>query len=823
MDAVMSGQAAAMALIEGNDCSVVHSVEPERRRKINVGAINYLFAGALDVLYFKRISLDEAYQRFFAEVRTDESLRLTLILLDDFESVELRLEAARELAQTIAGKDTRDRVENILCTDPLPKNANIDHALQLAKDFSELVVFLSRIRSNQPHIRRIREEWEALPNEVFKDPRARMQFFADATKKGVFRTLVNAASQDISTMSGAIMDSLILLKDLPNSRSIVTQWTKSLKGHPLDIGRLVETIAVEERLADKTSPKQGIQPPDGYGAYQNVLAQQDAIRAQLRAGNIRLARRYMDELMAVQRESGGAEFAAMTLCKLAQEANSCGQYSLQLEWAKTATEIRPEDPVAYGHLADAYMFLNRFDDALIALKRIEEFGDRRFAETVSAGILRSQGRLDEALVAFDILKDKFGRDPNNTFAWNGYAEVLRDMWHFDRSLAAYEETIAIYPGNAITQCGRAAVLSELGRLAEAEAAYDEVIQGDCNEVVAFIGKASVLKKAGNLEKALAILEQTNDKTPNAIAMAGKANILRLMRRFDDALQILNDAQRRFPYEPSLIGETAELFRDQGKLEEALAKYLEGTKRFPSNSRLSNGLANIYKEGGDLKEALRVYDDNVSRFPYDIVSKSGRADLLKRLGDFDNAMRVYDDIMMRWPEWVGAKHSKAAILVVLEKYREAENLLSEEEPSTIDDWIASHVRGMILLKRNLVDEAIAHFASGLKRVPFTRERVYFQNALAAGYLRKKEFTKASDVLGRPAEAISKVLLFHAFAASGETKQASNILVAVQFRGSAKIIDLTNEIARRYHVHTETPKYDENWIFDRECEAILLEAA
>ncbi len=51
MDAVVSGQAAALALIEGNDCFVVHSTDPEKRTRVDIGALKYLFAGALDILF----------------------------------------------------------------------------------------------------------------------------------------------------------------------------------------------------------------------------------------------------------------------------------------------------------------------------------------------------------------------------------------------------------------------------------------------------------------------------------------------------------------------------------------------------------------------------------------------------------------------------------------------------------------------------------------------------------------------------------------------------------------------------------------------------
>ena len=824
MDAVVSGQAAALAVIEGEDCSVVRLHDAEVTQEINVGALRNVFSGASDILYLRRTSREEAKRQLLAKIDQDDALRLTLILLDSSEEASIRTEAAIELETIFDNPGSREYVENTLYCTTFPRSFQLGEAIRIAEDFSKVHGVLIELDRSQSNIGRVRGAWDRLPQELFESKERKDRFFAKATKQGVFRIISNALEKGGNAINSAILQSLPLVDGEPNFRAVMASWTSGFKSSPTDYSQALKAIAAKEAQLANQEDHDVVRYAGGYAAYQRVLSQQNAIVGQIRAGNLVLARRYMDELVAMQKKSGDLEFAARTLCKLAQEANACGQYSLQLEWAKTATELAPADPIAHGHLADAYISLNRFNEALDSIKRTEELGDERFASTERARVLRLQGRLDEALAAFDALRKEFGTSEDNKFAWNGYAEVLRDMWRLGAALSAYDEAIEAYFGDSVSQCGKAAVLTELGRLDEAKATYEQVLQREDHDEIAISGKANVLRHQGEFEEALLLYDAAIVKSPNnPISIGSRAHVLRLMRRFADASAALADARQRFPYEPAIVSETAELYRDQGLLDQALTTYRQAVARFPWDSRSRSGLANVLKESGSLAEALKTYDENIRVFPYDIVSKSGRADLLKRLGDVNNALGAYDEIIGRWPDHLGARHSKAAILVVLERFSEAEELLPRSRPKTLNEWIANHVRGMILMKTNRLDEAIAHFSSGLEKVPFYSEKKYFCNALAVAYLKRKEFNTATAVLSDSSGTVSNVLRFHALAATGRKESANNIMETVQGSGLAPVIELTQEIARRYRLRPERPRHGESWLFQKECESVLLEAA
>lgn len=825
MDAIISGQASVLALIEGNDCHVIHSVDSGREHKIDIGLLKYMFSGVSDVLHFKRVHRDEAMQTFTSELRAENALRLMLILLDNDEDVETRRDAAGELEELIGSQTTKTYVENVFYAKPIPDITNLESTLALLEGTAELRQLFLALSYQQASISRSYGAWNSLPDSLFEDEGSKSLFFGQAVRRGVPRLLAQALQNGGTAINSAIVQSLIALKDLPNYRSVVSAWVNDFKEKSRDFRddlKIVAAMELEEsRKLERIERDRSL---EGFAAYKNVMDQQKAIAKQLRTGNLRLARTYADQLISNQLQSGNPELAAKTLCNLAQEANACGLYSLQLEWAHYATDIWGTDPITHAHLADAYVHLHRFDEAYNALDQVESIGDRGFAATTRANILRLQGKLDEALVAYEKAKSEFGNTPKNVFAWTGAAEVLRNMWRLTESVAAYDEALQVYPDHLPAYTAKGTVLIELGRLEEALEIFDRVLSSGEDDGFALNGKANVLKHMGKFEEALELYEVGIKRNPvDAVSSGGKANILRLMGRYDEAIKLLLDARRRFSHEPALYSELAEVHRNQGNLSEALAEYDKAMELFPLEGRISSGRANILRELGNFKEALRAYDMAVIRFPYNIVCWSGRADLLKRLRHFDDALKAYNDIITRWPDMIGAKHSKAAILVLLNRLDEAEGLLPLGEPRTLDEWIANHVRGMILLKRDRAQEAIDHFSYGLRTVPFFQERAFFENALAVAYIKLEKFERASQVLSGRSRPVSNVLLMHAYAGRGDEKRALDIYQRIQSGATAEVIELSREIARRYALQAEQPKHSDSWIFDMECQAVLLEAA
>lgn len=825
MDAIYSGRAAAIAFVEGNDCHVAHFGREPEALALQFGALKYIFGDVDDAVHIRRTTKEKAREAFEGAVRDDSCVRLALILLDDEESEDLRRDVAVELATIAATDDARRAIRNVLFSSVLPAKMSLDAISVLAKDNIVIRDLFADLESHARDIAAVVSSWNALSIDIFESSIAKERFRGVARQRGAFRILVEAVHSGGKAVDYATFELLSKLRDLPNFRAIVGEWTSTFRERSKEPAAENRFAAVaSEEVSDEYREQATSGSQSVHDAYQNVLSQQEAISNRLRSGNVNLARKFAQELIAHQLNSGTVDLAAKSLCRLAQEANAVGQFSVQLEWAKTASELSPQDSVTHGHLADAYIFLQRYDEALVALNNVEALGDKRFAQTERARILRLQGRLEDALDAFADLKHEYGIAIENGYAWNGYAEVLRDMRRFQEAREAYMDVSRQYPNSDVALCGLANVQTELGELDTALETYESVIRTGKNSFVAQGGKAHVLKEMGRLDEALALYAETARRYPaSAGPLVGQAHVLRLLHKYQESFALLETIRRRFPYDVAATSELVELCRDRGKNEEALDLVKREAKRFPWDVRLANLRAIILKDMGLLQEALGIFDGNVARFPYDLVARVGRADTLKKLRYFDEALSAYDDIIDRWPDELNARHSKAAVLTALNRFEEAERLLPTASPKTFQEWIASHVRGMILLRREKLDAAIDHFRWCLEHVPYARQRAFFQNALALSYLKRQAYVEAVSVIASKPTPVSNVLLFHAFAADGKEKQAIEVLGSIERSQSAEIIELSAEIARRFRLRNERPQHDESWLYAREHESVLLEAA
>jgi tetratricopeptide (TPR) repeat protein len=295
-----------------------------------------------------------------------------------------------------------------------------------------------------------------------------------------------------------------------------------------------------------------------------------------------------------------------------------------------------------------------------------------------------------------------------------------------------------------------------------------------------------------------------------------------MGRFDEALDTYRQASDRFPYEPVALNGYAVILREVGDFDTALQLYEEAISRFPHDVWSRNGRAKALKLAGRFEDSLQAYDQNVRDFPYDLYSLIGRADLLKELGYHIEALKAYDVIIERRPDYVDAKYAKAAVLVILRRYADAEALLPAASPKTHSEWIAYHIRGMIFLKKGLLQEALTLFTTGVLLNPFYRERQYFENALAIVKIRLKEFAEAAKIASRTVGPIAQILRMHAYCASGNREEAATAYKSVNDNWPTPLLALRDEVAARYGLIDRAPRFTDEWIFEREAD-VMLEAA
>lgn len=543
----------------------------------------------------------------------------------------------------------------------------------------------------------------------------------------------------------------------------------------------------------------------------------------MRKGDWANVRRYAEQLKEDQLRSGGPAYAAKSLCDLAQCAKEVCNSSMQLELAQMAIDTAPEDGWAHGQVGDAFFCLGRLDEAANHFEQAGRLGHEGFAATGRARILRGQVRLDAALAAYE---DAIAKYPEEVIPWIGRAEVLRDMWRLEDALEAYNEAISQFPRERVPLCGKAAVLAKLGRFDEAIDVYNECVEQFEADVYPHCGRAYVLRDKGCLEDSLAAFEGTIRMFPASEApRTGHASVLKMQGRLKEALQEYEDVIKEFPHEAIPANGLAEVFRAMGDLDKALEAYNEAIQKFPHDPVARCGMANILKEQGRFEGALQEYDAIVARFPYQVHAWSARADLLKELGHLEDAAEAYDKLAgMPWnPRRQGTQYAKAAVLAAMGRFAEAEVLLPTAEPRTRSEWLAYHIRAMIMLRTDRLDEAVVLLEKGLRECPYADERPYFESALAVASLRRRRFREAVRFLGGGDTPLTDVIRMHAFGALGKPDDVKKAYKRVERACPPPLIPLRDELAARHGLQLGFASRDWNWVFEEECRNILYAAA
>jgi tetratricopeptide (TPR) repeat protein len=382
------------------------------------------------------------------------------------------------------------------------------------------------------------------------------------------------------------------------------------------------------------------------------------------------------------------------------------------------------------------------------------------------------------------------------WAWCQLGKARLNCGDFAEALTAYEQAAAAHPGDAVPKNGRAEVLKSMGRYAEALTAYEEATAVHPEDVVAKTGRAEVLKAMGRYAEALTAYEEATAVHPESVvAKTGRAEVLKAM----------------------------------GRYAEALTAYEEATAVHPEDVVAKNGRAEVLKAMGRYAEALTAYEQAGAEDPEDVVAKNGRAEVLKAMGRYPEAREAYQSVREQHPVDRFAANGLASVLVELGDLDQAWDLVNRPEPIALDDWIGEHVRGMILVCRGQLADAIDLFQRGLDQCPFLQSRSYFCTALIATRMRLGQLEAAGKLLGEEAapelaEPV-RALWIEWCGRRGDTPEATRHYHRAAPPGTLVAQQLFGELECRF-VLCQPPRRDDDWLlrqqlrFQSECLRLSL---
>jgi tetratricopeptide (TPR) repeat protein len=645
MDAVISGRAGRALLLDGKSLQSFDTDDPSKLVPRRQSDLPYLFGETQDLRIIENINLESARQELNHECNCNWSLDLTLISLDAELPDEIRAEALEGLDELLFDGRVAERLENILYARPLPEDADLAGALKLCDWGHQQNAFalLQIFQEQQSLISEVSAAWDAIPTKIFGGYEQQTEFQHVAVREGLFRTLVTRDTQ--STVAAFLLKAGLnnSIKQLPNYRQVLQQWVTPFRQQSVT-PKVVHEVAEEFETETSQRRRHGRRVGINRRAILGEVNKKKAIITEvIQRRDMERVRELVDELVNYQLSSSESEHAAKSLCDLAMLAKELGMFPLQLELTERSINVAPGDGWSWTQYGDALLNMQRLDKALKAYQQAEAFGAGVVAKNGRAEVLKSMGKLDDALAAYNVA---ITEHPENDVSKRGRAEVLKAIGELNEALNAYNEIILEHPEDVIAKNGRAEVLKTMGKLDDALAAFDEIILEHPEDVIAKNGRAEVLKTMGKLDDALAAYNVAITEHPeNDVSKRGRSCVLAALGRYDEALRFLPDKSPVALEDWIGYHIRGMILLRIGKVREAIRIFNEGVQNDPSPSSkeyFRSALAVAWLRGSDYKKAVQALEEVKSpllQAPANVL----RLHAFGAQGDLQRATVAYDSL------------------------------------------------------------------------------------------------------------------------------------------------------------------------------------
>lgn len=330
----------------------------------------------------------------------------------------------------------------------------------------------------------------------------------------------------------------------------------------------------------------------------------------------------------------------------------------------------------------------------------------------NAAALVSAGRYDDALAtlrAGSVLTTANGQ----AIAGNIHIKQGR----LDEALKAFDAAVRLAPGAPEPHANRGVALLELGRLDAALAAFDKALGMRPEYAGAHFNRGNVLKAMGRHADAVAAFARAVRAQPAfAQAHVHRGQTLLVLERWQEALEDFSRALRLQPaYAAAHVG-SAMAYRGMGGFDEAFAAVdaalaLEGDAGDAARLR-----ADLLYEGGRYAEAVAAADALLARNPDDTGALAERARSLLKLARPVAALEAAERIVLRAPGRHEAYVIKAAILSEMGRYEDSLATIEEARRLGAPEGEYRGIRALALATLGDSADALAEFELALAANP-----------------------------------------------------------------------------------------------------------
>lgn len=219
-------------------------------------------------------------------------------------------------------------------------------------------------------------------------------------------------------------------------------------------------------------------------------------------------------------------------------ARDQGGIEAALSPLKAANDLQPTEPAGALALGQAYLRLERYEEAAAVLSRVQQNVRGPLLPLLYGEALEKSGRPEEAEEAYlGILR----MDGQNTAASFGLLRVYQATRKFDKALPILAELVKRQPGNLGLRAQYGFSLLRARRLDEAEAAFQEVLKVDPDHRDTLRHYSALLSERLETGRAEELLKKLQGLEPDDadVAFRRALNFLET-RRLDEAETVLRD-------------------------------------------------------------------------------------------------------------------------------------------------------------------------------------------------------------------------------------------------------------------------------------------
>jgi len=815
---MISGKAAAYA-IEAPTGWRLGRRGPTELVDVVAGDLGRILGTTPDVLSIDAKNLGEVERCLETEWAKDRALRLFIMLLDAEESDSGLDDAAALFERLLAHKHVLHHLENQFLQRPLPREAKTTRATTLVAQLPVASELLARIAERQPEIRLISDAFDKVDEARFGGSEQKADFRETAIATGAFRSLV-LGKGPTGLSDACILEVHRSLWSVPEARAVVQAWTVALR----------QTAQTSRRMSlpemEEPSEPDRAEYGSRTGAFERkrqVFEQQAAILEKVSVGDFPAARRFVAELEQRQLADGGNAYLAMSLTRLSQNAREMEAFDLALDWAFRATEIEPGDARTHTQLADALASAERTDEALREYSRAEELGERAYAMSGRARVMRLLGRHQEQLDLHAEASDLLEGSSDQIHSFVGCAVALSDLGRIDDALAHVTLAETRFPYDPLPRQTRGWMLVRQGRFEEAWKSFEEAEGFSGDKSAALIGLADICRRTGRLDEARSRYTGLIRHFPRLVD--GYIGLIDTLRDVGDPRQAaLYAAQtvRRFPGSPRAAGRHATTASEAGRHALAGNLFAEAIARFPRDVRLVSAQVTAIRREGKYDRALQVIDAALRRFPYSHRLQRTRAEMLRRLGAIADSRAAYQELIQQDAYDIRSRNGLATLLALSGRFEEAESLVCNDNPQTADEWRSFFITANCIERRGHSGFSHERLVWAHAKCPFSFERRMFAGALASYALRHGQARKAPRIETIPERDVANVIDFQVAAATRD-RRAQRLYSMLSRNLPPGLLVVRDEIARNYGIVQDHPRHTKTWVGQRLNDELLLAAA